>query len=206
MNGIAHGIHSSGFRPFASPQRRISSASSHPFVPSIDGPTSQSPTLPGPTPGGPSPYYTPPSSGLRPSTSASSFASSSTLNAQDALVTTSSDDGSSNVSHSLGETEMIASFPQFYERVRALCLKFNDDAANLLVSFNNPSQEPTLEASFGSLITFLSRPVFVINLRSAKPRTRSARHHTTFWLNPFKWVLVQTQCVCSTMPKPYVRE
>lgn len=138
MNGIAQGIPGAGFRPFASPQRRFSNTSSHTFVPpSIpDGPTSQSPTLPGhPTPGGVSPYYTPPSSGLRPSTgtaSASSFASTSRLGAPDALVTTSSDDGSSNVSHSLGETEMIASFPQFYERVRALCLKFNDDAANLL--------------------------------------------------------------------------
>ncbi|CAE7098795.1 unnamed protein product [Rhizoctonia solani] len=147
MNGIAHvPIPSSStgtsLRPFASPQRRFSSASSHTFMPTSisDAPNSQSPTLPGhPTPDGISPYYTPPSNGLRPSTGAasgSSFASTSTLNAPpgpDALATTSSDDGSSSLSHSMGESEVIASFPQFYERVRALCLKFNSDAANLLM-------------------------------------------------------------------------
>jgi hypothetical protein len=42
----------------------------------------------------------------------------------------------------MGEAEMIASFPQFYERVRELCLRFNHDAANLLVSFNIQPQEP----------------------------------------------------------------
>ncbi|KAB5591720.1 hypothetical protein CTheo_4834 [Ceratobasidium theobromae] len=157
----------SSIRPFASPQRRFSSASSHIVRPTSipDAPTSQSPTLPGhPTPDGINPYYTPPSSGLRASagaTSGSSFASTSTLNATggpDAFVTTSSDDGSSNVSHSMGETEVIASFPQFYDRVRALCLRFNNDAANLLVSFNT-TQEPAIpfEALSGSLITFLSR-------------------------------------------------
>jgi hypothetical protein len=175
---------SSSIRPFASPQRRFSSASSHTFVhpASIsDGPTSQSPTIPGhPTPDGvgASAYYTPPSSGLRPSTgtaSASSFASTSTLNVPggpDALVTTSSDDGSSNLSYSMGETEVIASFPQFYERARALCLKFHKDAANLLVSFNIQPKNPPIpfEALSGSLITFLSRLYAMINLGTAKPR------------------------------------
>ncbi|KAG9104834.1 hypothetical protein FRC06_008064 [Ceratobasidium sp. 370] len=146
MNTIVHGPtpgSSSSLRAFASPQRRFSSASSHAFPPPTsisDSSTSQSPTIPGhPAPDGVNPYYTPPSSsGLRApasTNSAASFAPSSTLSAPggtDALVATSSDDGSSNVSHSLGETEMIASFPQFYERARALCLKFNNDAANLL--------------------------------------------------------------------------
>ncbi|KAJ1308047.1 hypothetical protein OPQ81_002114 [Rhizoctonia solani] len=150
MNGIAHvPIPSSGtstsLRTFASPQRRFSSASSHTFIPPTsisDAPNSQSPTLPGhPTPDGLSPYYTPPSSvlsGLRPSAAAasgSSFASSSALNpppGPDALATAGSDDGSSSLSHSMGETEVIASFSQFQEHVRALCLKFNNDAANLL--------------------------------------------------------------------------
>ncbi|KAG8708228.1 hypothetical protein FRC09_001371 [Ceratobasidium sp. 395] len=146
MNALVHGPtpgSSSSLRAFASPRRRFSSASSHTFPPPTsisDSSTSQSPTIPcHPAPDGVNPYYTPPSSsGLRASAStnsAASFASSSTLSAPggtDALVTTNSDDGSSNVSHSLGETEMIASFPQFYERARALCLKFNNDAANLL--------------------------------------------------------------------------
>ncbi|KAF8602872.1 hypothetical protein BDV93DRAFT_523721 [Ceratobasidium sp. AG-I] len=147
LNGIAHGsMHHSGpgpsLRHFASPQRRFSSASSPTFVPAIpDHPNSSSPTILGrPTPDGVNPYYTPPSSGLRPSTgtnSASSFASSSTLSAPsgvDGLVAASSDDSASNVSHSLGETEVIANFPQFYERARALCLKFNNDATTLLRS------------------------------------------------------------------------
>ncbi|KAF8704741.1 hypothetical protein RHS03_05985, partial [Rhizoctonia solani] len=144
MNGIAHvGMPSSStsasLRPFASPQRRFSSVS-HTFVPPTsvsDVPNSQSPTIPGnPTPDGLSPYYTPPSSGLRPSTGAASGSSfASTLNPPsrpDALAATGSDDGSSSLSHSMGEAEVIASFPQFYERVRELCLKFNSDAANLL--------------------------------------------------------------------------
>ncbi|CAE6335112.1 unnamed protein product [Rhizoctonia solani] len=186
MNGIAHvGMPSSStstsLRPFASPQRRFSSASSHTFIPTSvsDAPNSQSPTLPGhPTPDGLSPYYTPPSSGLRPSTgtaSGSSFASSlNPPSAPDALAATGSDDGSSNLSHSMGEAEMIASFPQFYERVRELCLKFNNDAANLLVSFNIQPKNPPmpLEALSRSLITFLSRHCYMINLRSAKPRNR----------------------------------
>ncbi|CAE6510885.1 unnamed protein product [Rhizoctonia solani] len=158
MNGIAHvPIPSSStgtsLRPFASPQRRFSSASSHTFMPTSisDAPNSQSPTLPGhPTPDGISPYYTPPSNGLRPSTgtaSGSSFASTSTLNAPpgpDALATTGSDDGSSILSHSMGEAEVIASFPQFYERVRGLCLKFNNDAANLLRRFSSASSHTFL--------------------------------------------------------------
>lgn len=153
---MAHGsMHQSGptpsLRHFASPQRRFSSASSPIFAPATsipDHPNSSSPTILGrPTPDGVNPYYTPPSSGLRPSTgtnSASSFASSSTLSAPsgiDTLVTTSSDDSASNVSHSLGETEVIASFPQFCERARALCLKFNNDATTLLVSFRPPTHE-----------------------------------------------------------------
>ncbi|QRV75198.1 hypothetical protein RhiJN_03213 [Ceratobasidium sp. AG-Ba] len=146
MNVLVHGpapVPSSSRRAFASPQRRFSNASSNTFAPPTsisDSSTSQSPTIPGHTaPDGISPYYTPPSSGGPPAptgiNSAGSFTSSSTLGAPggtDALVTTSSDDGSSNVSHSLGETEMIANFPQFYERARALCLKFNNDAGNLL--------------------------------------------------------------------------
>ncbi|KAG8691410.1 hypothetical protein FRC11_004276 [Ceratobasidium sp. 423] len=148
MNGIAHvpipsSSTNASLRTFASPQRRFSSASSHTFMPptsTSDAPNSQSPTLPGhPIPEGIGPYYTPPSSGpsgLRSSTGTapgSSFAS--TLNAPpgpDALATAGSDDGSSNLSHSMGETEVIASFSQFQERVRVLCLKFNNDAANLL--------------------------------------------------------------------------
>ncbi|CAE6354071.1 unnamed protein product [Rhizoctonia solani] len=159
MNGIAHvpissSSTSTSLRPFASPQRRFSSASSPVFVPptsTSDGPNSHSPTLPGhPTPNGINPYYTPPSSGLRPSTGAasgSSFASTSTLNppGPDALTATGSDDGSSNLSHSIAETEVIASFPQFYERVRALCLKFNSDAANLL--FPDSSTRPRVPSS-----------------------------------------------------------
>ncbi|CAE6475137.1 unnamed protein product [Rhizoctonia solani] len=151
MNGIAHvpipsSSTNTSLRTFASPQRRFSSGSSHTFIPPTsisDGPNSQSPTLPGhPTPEGISPYYTPPSSGpsgpsglrsLTGTAPGSSFAS--TLNVPpgpDALATAGSDDGSSSLSHSMGETEVIASFSQFQERVRALCLKFNNDAANLL--------------------------------------------------------------------------
>ncbi|KAF8751612.1 hypothetical protein RHS01_08537 [Rhizoctonia solani] len=113
MNGIAHvGMPSSStsasLRPFASPQRRFSSVS-HTFVPPTsvsDVPNSQSPTIPGhPTPDGLSPYYTPPSSGLRPSTGAASGSSfASTLNppsGPDALAATGSDDGSSSLSHSM---------------------------------------------------------------------------------------------------------
>ncbi|CAE6437240.1 unnamed protein product [Rhizoctonia solani] len=169
MNGITHvpipsSSTNTSLRPFASPQRRFSSVSSHTFIPPTsvsDAPNSQSPTIPGhPTPDGISPYYTPPSGGLRASTGT---ASTSTLNVPpgpDTLATAGSDDGSSNLSHSMGETEVIASFPQFYEHVRALCLKFNNDAANLLKQWS------------GSLITFLSRHCAMINLPSAKPRDR----------------------------------
>ncbi|EUC57594.1 hypothetical protein RSOL_225950 [Rhizoctonia solani AG-3 Rhs1AP] len=206
MNGIAHvpissSSTSTSLRPFASPQRRFSSASSHTFLPPTsisDAPNSQSPTIPGhPTPDGISPYYTPPSSGLRPSTgtaSGSSFASISTLNAlpgPDALATAGSDDGSSSLSHSMGEAEMIASFPQFYERVRALCLKFNTDAANLLRATRQDILAQSFQMGTGADPMRMLNDAKAICERmmfpdsSARPRVPSSSHLESTMLHGF---------------------